>query len=430
MPGGFNGPVRARQGLVACGLLLAAVYASIAVRSPERDALYGTILLQLAAAVLYLAAAAFGLGIPGVERRGRPYLVMLGFSVVFRALLVAAPPALSTDLWRYAWEGRVQAQLENPYRLPPSAKELEPLRDSLWEKVEHKDVPAVYGPLADLVVLGLVTQALHRRGVPSSLGLLYGWHPLPVVEVAGQGHLDALGVALLLLALDRAEKERPRLAGALMGLAAAVKFLPLVLLPALARRAGVRSALVALGVFAVTFVPYGLPRGLGKYATEWRFNATGLVLIEEALERTGLEERGALLLARGDRRLAHDTPYDKAPQRIVAGLLVAVAALGLAARARLESAAYFTIAAVVALSPVVHPWYLLWLLPFAVARRSLAVIVVALLAPLSYSVLLAYDGTQESWREESWPRVLLLSPMVVLLVWQNVPYGQRLRGAP
>lgn len=450
MPGRFNGPVKALAGLVAAGLLLEGVYVALAARSPDRDALYGTIVLQLAAGVLFLAAAIAALAERTVERRGRTYLVIVGFAVVFRATLVVATPSLSTDVWRYAWEGRVQAHLQNPYRLAPDAPELAPLRDSVWERVEHKEVPAVYGPLAeasffllrapgfmkiffalaDLVVLALVGQALHRRGLPSSLSVLYGWHPLPIMETAGQGHLDSFGVALLLLALEHAERNK-RVASVALGLAASVKFLPLALLPAFGRRTGMKVAAGALLVFLLTLLPYGLPRGLGRYATEWRFNATGLVAIEEALDRTGAGERVALLLARGDRRLAHDTPYDKAPQRIAAGLLVGAVALALALRARLETAVFGTIAAVVAFSPVVHPWYLLWLLPFAIQRRSVALLELTLAAPMSYAVLLEYDGTRESWHEAAWPRVLLVVPFLALLVWENARHaGERVQGAP
>ncbi len=438
--------------LLALGLALEGVYAAIALQTEGRDGLLATLVLHFAAALLYLAAGAVTLSgtdpRPASSRLG--VKAVLAFSVLFRATALVEAPLLSTDIHRYAWEGRVQAHLENPYRLAPDAKELEPLRDANWEKVEHKEIPAVYGPvaeasflliraplamkvfftLADLAVLGLVARALARRGLPGELALFYGWHPLPVIEVAGQGHLDSLGVALLLLALDLAERRR-LLAGAVLGLAAAVKFLPLIIIPAFARRVGAKPALLALAVFAAWLLPYGLPRGgLAKYATEWRFNATGIVLVEETLERTGLEKRAALVLAGGDRWKAVDTPYDKAPQRIAAGLLAALAALLLARVEDLEKATLGAIGAVLALSPVVHPWYLLWVLPFAVTRRSLALLELSLAAPVTYVVLLAYDGTRESWHEEAWPRLLLLVPFLGLLVWENARHGKRVPGAP
>jgi hypothetical protein len=439
--------------LFALGLALEGVYVAIALQPEGKDGVFATLVLHFGAALLYLAAGAIVMTLS--HRTARPrrdrdaYLLVLALSALFRGTALLEPPLLSTDIHRYVWEGRVQAHLENPYRLPPDAKELAPLRDATWEKVEHKEIPAIYGPiaeasflalraplamkaffaLADLAVLGLVARALARRGLPAPLAIFYGWHPLAVIEVAGQGHMDALGVALLLLALDLAERKRPALAGAALGLGAAVKYLPLIILPAFVRRAGARSSLLAITVFAACFLPYGLPRGLEKYATEWRFNATGILLVEEALDRTHVERRAALVLAGGDGRKAVDTPFDKAPQRIAAALLVALVALALS-RAELEKAALGSIAAVLALSPVVHPWYFLWVLPFAVTRRSLALIELALAAPVSYSVLLAYDGSRESWHEEAWPRLLLLVPFLGLLVWENAPYGKRVPGAP
>jgi hypothetical protein len=65
--------------------------------------------------------------------------------------------------------------------------------------------------------------------------LLYAWHPLPVWEIAGSGHVDAVMVAFVALALAAAVRCRRAWSGAALAAATLVKFFPLALVPALWR---------------------------------------------------------------------------------------------------------------------------------------------------------------------------------------------------
>src|SRR5690242_17050964 len=51
-------------------------------------------------------------------------LIAIAFAVVFRLSILFAPPYLSDDIYRYVWDGRVQAAGINPYRYIPAAPEL------------------------------------------------------------------------------------------------------------------------------------------------------------------------------------------------------------------------------------------------------------------------------------------------------------------
>src|SRR5688572_30520745 len=57
------------------------------------------------------------------------FLLVVVFAVLFRLSIVFSPPYLSDDIYRYIWDGRVQAAGINPYRYLPSAPELVQLRD-------------------------------------------------------------------------------------------------------------------------------------------------------------------------------------------------------------------------------------------------------------------------------------------------------------
>jgi hypothetical protein len=403
--------------ILALGLGLEAIFVLAALARRGPDPLVPTVALHFAASLLYLVA--IGVAFRGTTRGA--YRAILVFSVLFRVTLVAAPVTLSTDVWRYVWEGSVIRAGENPYAHAPSAPELAPLRTEAWERVEHKEVPAAYGPLAelafapvaflperlrtyalkaifalaDLGVLLLVTRFLERRGLPAALALVQGWHPLAVLEVAGEGHLDAAGVLLMLLALDAIETGKARRAGVALGLAAAVKYLPFVLFPALLRRSGPRAAglaVVSAVAPALAFVAAGptVARGLARYAEIWRFNATGFLVLEQLLG-------------------------DGLAPRVAAGLIVLAVAIVLGLRVRAELAAFATIGCVLALSPVLHPWYLLWILPFLAWRLSGALLELTLAVPVVYAILAGYDGTHASWVEAAWPRLLWIGPFIFLI---------------
>ena len=98
----------------------------------------------------------------GLSRRG--LLLCLGLAVLWRAVLVAAPPLLSNDINRYVWEGRVQVHGGNPYRWSdrPESPRWLPLRDTVYDGLNHKDYTAVYPPLFVLATRAVVARALAR----------------------------------------------------------------------------------------------------------------------------------------------------------------------------------------------------------------------------------------------------------------------------
>ena len=60
-----------------------------------------------------------------------------------------APPAHSDDVYRYLWDGKVQRAGINPYRFAPDAVELTALRDADWARINNRQLPTIYPPLAE-----------------------------------------------------------------------------------------------------------------------------------------------------------------------------------------------------------------------------------------------------------------------------------------
>ncbi len=195
---------------------------------------------------------------------GRPSLMLiLATAALLRLGALATPVYLSDDVYRYIWDGRVQAAGINPYRYIPTDTQLAPLRDeTIFPNINRNNyAPTIYPPAAQTLFFAATrfrrdragdqagarrgrgdrhrgaARGLADRGAPRHNIMLYAWHPLPVWEIAGSGHIDAAVVAFVALALAAAVSGRRAWSGAALAAATLVKFFPLVLVPALWRPA-------------------------------------------------------------------------------------------------------------------------------------------------------------------------------------------------
>lgn len=390
------------------------------------------------------AAAFLAYGAAGLawDRAPASRAAVWGVGLGARALLLPLEPHFSDDVYRYLWDGWVQLAGLNPYLHAPADPALAELRTAWHALVNHPEVPTIYPPAAqavffllaaagssilllklawiacDLGTAWIVDRLARRResaaGPPAGEGgrtagggsralLLYLWCPLLVLEVAWSAHLEPLGllpmVAAVLLLGSRAERWRGRehVAGALLGLGAAVKLAPAAGLPALARRHGAPAATAGLGVILLFCLPYlsageRLLEGLGVFADRWEFNP-GLwwALAEVAGDRTA---------------------------RILGAAAVAgVALLAAGRRWSVERALFWTIGTALVLSPTLHPWYVLWILPFAALRRSVPWLVFTGLIFLAYWGRTAYLETG-AWPQPGGVALLIHLPLLILLALQ------------
>ncbi len=235
--------------------------------------------LAFAQSAIYLVAVWIVLTV----RSSRTTLfLVLGFAVLFRLSIIFAPPYLSDDLYRYIWDGRVQAAGVNPYRYVPSAPELAQLRDDkIYPKINRRDYAhTIYPPVAEalfllttrisesivwmkltmvgfeVIAVWAIAQLLASLGLPRERLLIYAWHPLIVWEFAGSGHVDAIAVAFMALALLAWRKNRHAGIGLALAGATLIKLFPLVLFPAFLRRGRLLIPLVFVIAIIVAYAPY------------------------------------------------------------------------------------------------------------------------------------------------------------------------------
>ena len=379
-----------------------------------------TVAILLAAGALHLTA--FYL-VWRFDLRGRaPVLIILLAALAFRATLWPLPPSLSNDLYRYAWEGRLQVEGYNPYAHAPSSPEVAHLRPPEYPVLPGRDVPAAYGPAAelvfrvaaafgglpafklasvlfDLISLALLLLLLRGRGDPPARARVYAWCPVVLVYFAGQGHNDSLMVALILLGLWLLSLGKNMAASAALAAATMAKWTAGLLLPLIVRRHGWRTLPVAVGtafLIAAPFIDPGanLLAGLGAYAQKWRNNAS---LFEVFSWLTG-EDSVALGIGAG----------------VVAGL-----ALFLAWR-KTEPlrAGFLLMAAVLLLAPSVFPWYLTWLIPFLAFFPHPALLLWSATVMLSYHVVIGYSANGV-WEYDPWLTALQYAPVYGLLIGEG-----------
>ena len=236
----------------------------------------------------YLAALLILWWKPGnVDRYTFP--IILTVAILCRLVVLFPEPALSSDVYRYAWDGAVQHAHINPYRYVPGNPVLTFLREpnqDLFDNMNRRDYAhTIYPPVAQIIfycitwVNGSVTAMkaamvlfegitltglvllLRRLDVRREWTLLYCWSPLLIWEIGGSGHLDSICMAFIVLAMLFRWKRQPMLVGLFLGLAIFTKFYPAVLIPALyTRRDWKMPAMIA----AVGLFGYGFYLSVGK----------------------------------------------------------------------------------------------------------------------------------------------------------------------
>ena len=413
--------------LATGGLLTALVAAELSCHMPgaidlEADnRLEIFVALEALGALIYFAAVAL---VRSGPLPGRAVWVVLTLGALMRVLPLVNPPFLSSDLFRYVWDGRVQAQGINPYRYLPAAPELAFLRDkAIYENTNRsEEAPTIYPPAAQLifaaigqawssvygvklamllfeaVAVAALLPLLRQAGLPGAQVLIYAWNPLPVWEFAGNGHVDAASIGLLALAWLAASHGRRGLAGAALGLAILCKFLPAAVFPAFWRRWDLRMLGAMVAVMAALYAVYA---GVG-----WRV----LGFLPGYASEEGLESGSGFFLLRLA-ALAGPLPAWVA-RALPSAPGLRVVAIG-------QPAAILAVATMVVISPH-YPWYLAWLALFACAAPYRSVIYLS-----ASGVLLYLDPFH---RDLIYP-AFVYGPCILLGVWDVATAIQARRAA-
>lgn len=330
------------------------------------------------AGIAYLLAIREFFATPQFSRR----IVVIGLvlAAVWHIEFLRLPPGIDDDIHRYVWDGHLQRLGYNPYLVIPSDPAASELHTSQTRNLNNPDLPSPYPPgaqlffrgvtalqestfalkaafvICDFAIVFVLFDLLRHNQQGSHLVLAFAWNPLLAIEVAGSGHIDIVGALFLVVSAAALARRWRAVAALALGLAVAIKFLPIVLLPLYWKRIRIRDAALATAMIALLYVPFvshsRIPMGsLATYVQSFRFNGPVFAVLDHVV-----------------------------PPQLLAGFAVFV---GLVTATWLrsfapEGPAYsfaWPMAASLFFGPVVFPWYLLWLLPFLTSGPTLLIIV-------------------------------------------------------
>jgi alpha-1,6-mannosyltransferase len=339
------------------------------------------------------------------------------------------------DIWRYLWDGHVAATGRNPYASAPADSSTDDIANSRasgrpdWEtirdSVSYPEVRTIYPPLAqivfrvahglapgsvlamkiivvgfDLMAYGFVILTLGARKDLPAKSILYGWNPLVIKVFAGSGHIDAVLVAALAGTCYFLARKRPTAASVSLGLAIAAKLAPIVLLPFLARRVGAWRAVLVFIVCIACFLPYlgagpHLFDGLLAFSGKWQFNS-------------------------GPFRLFASLMPDPLA-RITCAILTATAIFFLYRRDSADPDTFpgvttLALGAVLIFSPVITPWYVIWLLPLGVLAWNRA----AIFFPVAVCMAFLIMARGVEW---PWAVISEYGSLAAIVGWE-IAYGR------
>jgi hypothetical protein len=374
-------PLLGGIGVVVAGLTLATPFAFEA---------YGDnafIALTIAAGLLTIVATQLAERAPP----DRALWLVFGFGIAIRAYVLLFDPFLSSDIYRYVWDGRVQAAGINPYRYFPTHEALAFLRDgTIFPRINRADFAVtIYPPVAqffflivtrisesvtamrlalvgcEAVTVALIMLLLRRMNREVTRVVAYLWHPLPLWEIAGAGHIDALMVALMLLGLWIALTGHPLRGAALIALSVLVKPFAAPAFAGIWRPWDPKMPLVVIATAALCYLPYlSVGWGVFGFLTEGYFTEEGI--------SAGYE----LWLLSLWRLLFGEHQGDVVVYAVLAALVLVLMGFRVARRSHGSIAATLAdinmllLLALLLLSPN-YPWYFLVIAPFTALCGSL-----------------------------------------------------------
>lgn len=379
------------------------------------------LLLYFSAFLVYLGIVHYNRRLPNQHESDQGILLLIvGFAILFRATLFFSAPSLSDDIYRYLWDGKLVIEGINPYSHVPGSNELSNLRDSQYDMINHKDIGTPYGPLTivfftlsryitesilfmkvpfilfDCLTIVLIVRMLGLCGVSKNNVIVYAWNPLVIIEIAGSGHSDSLGVFMLLVTIYSIQQGKRWSATAGFGLAILSKYFSLLFVPVIVKFIPVKNWGLIPVILLAGYLPFvehleSHVLNILRVGSLWRFNDSLFSL---------------LLLA------AHSPLLAKA---LVIIAFVALAVIVWRSHWSPVKCAMILIGGTLLLTTTVQPWYLVWMVPFLCFSPNRAWILYTGLVMLSYHVLIRYDA-EGIWAENLWIRLTIYVPFYLLLL--------------
>lgn len=356
--------------------------------------------------------------------------------IIFRIILIPTTPIASDDVYRYLWDGKVQANGINPYTYAPNDEALKHLHSELLpEKVNFPHLKTIYPPysqwiflLAYLIagesVLGikillliseiftilLIYLTLKNFRLNEKYVLVYALSPLPILQFFIDAHVDGFGITLFALFFYFLSQNKLLYSYFALGLSITSKLITLMVYPFLLKGRSIKNFLALIIVPTVTvalvYLPYsinGFPfESLFIFAQKWYSNGAVFTLFQKIFN-------------------------DNYLSRIFSMSLFFLSFIWLYfSKKDFIDKAYLIFILFFIFSPVVHPWYLTWLAFLTAINFRWSGI--AFISTISIANIYALNYIlNKKWEMNDWFLLLEYLPVVILLLWEEFNFVKNKR---
>ncbi|KAF0249769.1 MAG: hypothetical protein FD167_831 [bacterium] len=353
-------------------------------------------------------------------------IIILSFGIVFRITLTPLTPFLSDDIYRYIWDGYIQANGINPYLYSPDSLELILFRNNnIFPFINHPHLPTIYPPLSqiifllaylisknsfisikitilifDIVTALLIVKILYKLQLPLTNVAIYFLCPLPILEFFISGHIDSVGIFFLVLFIYSILSTKINLASFSLASAVLIKIMPIIFLPIILYKINKRKIGLFLVTFIITLLLFYLPyllnineKVFGSFNTfikDFYFNSSVFSLIH---------------ILTGTNKIATISCY------LALGVWIVIITFKCH---DFMMGIFWTLTGLYIFSPIVHPWYLTWIVPLLVFIPSKAFFWLIMACQFSYYVLINYQE-QNLWQDSAAIRLIEYVPFFALL---------------
>ncbi len=317
--------------------------------------------------------------------------LILVFSVLFRIIAFYGNPIYEDDFYRYLWDGYRFAMDGTPYGLAPEAYFMDVQIPQHFQRIldgiNHPDIPTIYAPTFQylfllsywiapgelsalkflLIGFDCLLVFLLSRHVSAKYLILYAWNPLVIKEICFTAHPDGILGGLLLISYLLLNNKQQYWAAISLAVAAATKISAWPAIPFLLIRCRASAVLCFLFTLLALYFPFLIQQGndlmgLLAFAQHFEFNSALYALINivlaDAWAKFLLAISYLMILAYYFYYFYRQKNTCPRIDIILGGLLL--------------------------ISPVINPWYLLWILPWACMVPSYTAWVASAVVLLSY----------------------------------------------
>jgi hypothetical protein len=362
-------------------------------------------------------------------------------AVAFRLVLFVSFPELSTDVYRFLWDGGLLTHGLNPYEFTPEAAMASNtlLNEQLYEMLSYKIYYSMYPPftqlsgwmaaafggtsmihgaiilrcwvlLGEMLTLYVMAKLLNLYKMDRKHIFWFALNPLVILELTGNLHHEAYLILFTISAIYFLERNKLGWSAVALGMGVLSKLLPILFLPLFARKLSLRQwpyfGILLVGVVAVGFLPfyneklfYGYFSSGALYFQKLEFNASIYFLVREV----GFWVKGYNIIHMAGMWLA-----------VITTLLIFIFSFFYdQKRVSLAQACMWVWFVYIAFTTTLHPWYILPLLAFAVFTKYRFAVV------WSYLIFLTYSGYGiGSYQETPW--IFIVEYVVVFgyLIWE------------